>query len=111
MSVVIVINSDIMGGPDRELGLTLIKAFFMKVWARAEKPNAICFYNSGVNLLVKGSFVLSALDALETQGVDLVACGTCLKYYEIDGELAVGRQSNMEEILDLMMNAQKVITI
>lgn len=111
MKTVLVINNEIMGHGDVALGKTLIGAFLKKLWARDDRPETIVFYNSGVKLLSRGSNVLDALDGLEKHGVDLLACGTCLDFYEMKEALMVGHRSNMEEIVGRLSEADKVITI
>ncbi len=108
---VVVINSEIMGKGSDELGKTLLGAFLRKLWASDTKPDAIVFYNAGVKLLARGSEVVDALTALSDLGVDLLACGTCLKYYALEDALLVGRISNMEEIVGELVHAATVITI
>ncbi|CBE68200.1 SirA-like (fragment) [Candidatus Methylomirabilis oxygeniifera] len=76
-----------------------------------EKPSGIVFYNSGVNLLARGSSVLDALDVLAEAGVDLIACGTCVAFYKLKDKIFVGRISDMLEIVSTLMNSEKVITI
>ena len=44
-------------------------------------PGAICFYTSGVKMVVEGSPVLDVLQSLESRGVRLIICKTCLDYY------------------------------
>jgi len=111
MSKAIVINSDSMGEGSRELGQKLLGAFLRKLWAADEKPDSIVFYNAGVKLLAKGSTVLDVLDGLSDSGVDLLACGTCVDYYQLKDEIVVGRVSNMEEISALFLQSASVITI
>lgn len=111
MNTVMIINQLGMGSGSPELGQVLMGAFLKKVWAREDLPSTICFYNEGVKLLASGSNVLDALDGLERAGVDLLACGTCLNHYAIADDLRVGQVSGMEEIVDRMMRADKVITI
>lgn len=111
MAYIVIINQEGMGIGDAALGSKLMGAFLKKLWAREEKPEAICFYNSGVKLLTQGSFVLDALSALESSGVDLLACGTCLDAFGITDALQVGMVSNMEAIVDQMIRADKVITL
>ena len=108
---VIIINSDTLGRGDEEVGATLLGTFLRKVLASIEKPEVIVFYNSGVKLLTRESYYLEILDALEKSGVELLACGTCV--YRVCGQrsLTVGRISNMEEIADILIKAQKVITL
>lgn len=111
MSYILVLNHDTMGHGDTQLGEKLIGACLKKFWAKTHKPKAICFYNSGVKLLVEGSPVLDVLDGLEHAGVELLACGTCLDYYQITDLLKLGHISNMDEIVNYMILADKVITL
>jgi intracellular sulfur oxidation DsrE/DsrF family protein len=71
----------------------------------------IILYNSGVKLLAKEKGLLDALSGLEEKGVEIIACGTCLDYYDLRGSISIGRISNMEEIVTMMMKASKVITL
>lgn len=108
---VIIINSDTLGRGDESVGQTLLGTFLRKVLASLDKPDAIVFYNSGVKLVTRQSYYLEVLDALEKSGVELLACGTCV--YHVCGQrsLSVGRISNMEEIADVIINANKVVTL
>ena len=111
MKKAIIINSESFGKGNDELGQKLMGVFLKKLWASENKPEWIVFYNSGVKLLAKGSDVIDALDALFTVGVDLLACGTCISFYQLEDKLKIGRISNMEEIVDVLMKAESVITI
>lgn len=111
MNKVIILNNENMGQGDDELGYKLTGAFLKKIWAKKDKPAAIIFYNSGVKLLASSSSYLDALHGLYDSGVDLVACGTCIDTYNLRDEIKVGRISGMEEIVNLMMNADDTITI
>jgi selenium metabolism protein YedF len=111
MKIVIAINQELMGIGDPELGKTLMGAFLKKLWARSEKPDMLILYNGGVKLLGNDSSVLDALYGLEQSGVEIIACGTCLDYYSIDSNLKVGRRSDMVEIVNMMMEAEKLISI
>ena len=108
---VIIINSDTLGRGNEEVGSTLLGTLLRKVLASIDKPDAIIFYNSGVKLLTRDSYYLEVLDALEISGIELIACGTCV--YSVCGQrsLAVGRISNMDEISDILLKAQKVVTL
>jgi pentose-5-phosphate-3-epimerase len=64
--------------------------------------------NSGVKLAIDGSLVLESLDKLEREGVNLLVCGTCLNYFEVKDKLKAGKVSNMYEIVEKMVNAEKV---
>lgn len=47
---------------------------------------------------------------LHSAGVDLLACVTCLEFFALTQAIAVGSVSNMREIVQRTMQAQKVIT-
>ena len=85
---VLVISADTMGRGNDELGYVLIRAFLHTVCLQKEKPDVMIFYNTGVNLTVQGSEVLEDLKQLESEGVQLLVCGTCLNYFEIKDKLA-----------------------
>nr|WP_302597603.1 DsrE family protein [uncultured Cellulosilyticum sp.] len=108
---VVIINSDTLGRGDEEVGRTLLGTFLRKVLASLDKPDAIIFYNSGVKLVTRDSHFRDILEALESGGVELLACGTCV--YSVCGKrsLAVGRITDMEEIADIVLKAQKVVTL
>ncbi|MBN1997573.1 sulfurtransferase-like selenium metabolism protein YedF [candidate division KSB1 bacterium] len=110
MKKIIILNSNTLGSGSDELGEVLIGSFLRKIWAAENKPNAIIFYNSAVKLLSEGSKVLDAAHGLNDAGVDLLACGTCIGYFKMQDKLAVGRESNMEEIVNLMLDAH-VVTV
>jgi intracellular sulfur oxidation DsrE/DsrF family protein len=88
-----------------------MKSFLSTLAALEARPGAVVFYNSAVRLLAPGSECLEALRALEESGVALLACVTCLDFYQLRERLAVGRVSNMYEISQRLMGAAKVVTI
>lgn len=108
---VIVINSDTLGRGDREIGHTLLGVLLRKILAQIDKPDAIIFYNAGVKLVMRGSYFIDILESLEKAGVELLACGTCV--YGLGGRsgLLVGRISDMNEIADLLITSDQVITL
>jgi len=111
MKTVLVIHSEFMGRGDDKLGSVLAEKFLLTLADMPEKPAIVVFYNSGVKLMCEGSPVLEPLRSLQAAGVELLACGTCLDYYDLAAHIAVGRGSNMREIVGAMLTADKVITI
>jgi sulfur relay (sulfurtransferase) complex TusBCD TusD component (DsrE family) len=74
-------------------------------------PAKILFYTEGVKLACNGSPALEPLLALEAQGVELVLCQTCLDYYGLQDQVAVGVVGGMPDIIEAMRLAGKVITL
>lgn len=106
---VVVIASDRMGEGNDELGKVLIKGFIYAVSQLDELPKKILFYNGGATLTVEGSDSLEDLRFMETQGVEILTCGTCLDYYQVKDKLAVGSVTNMYSIVEAMSEAGKII--
>jgi len=111
MTTTIILNSELFGGGENnKLGTQLMGSFLRKIWMVEKKPDTMIFYNTGVKLLIEGSSVLDALDALSRAGVDLVACGTCVEFFNLSQQIRIGWVSNMEEIVSILTKSSKVIT-
>ena len=74
-------------------------------------PTAICFYGEGVKLVITGSPELDLLKTLESQGVLLISCVTCLRHYALEEQVAVSVVGGMHDILAAQWRATKVITL
>jgi selenium metabolism protein YedF len=107
---VIVVAEDKMGRGNDELGTVLIKTFLHTVAGQTQKPDVMIFYNTGVKLTVQGSDVLDDLKKLESEGVQILVCGTCLNYFELTEKLAAGVVSNMYDIVETMSSARRLLT-
>jgi selenium metabolism protein YedF len=110
-SLVVVLPSEIMGRGDPELGHILIRGFFHTLGEVEPLPDTLIFFNSGVKLVVEGSPVLEDLQELCGRGVKILACGTCLGYYELKQKIAVGEVSNMYDIAETLLGAAKVVSL
>ena len=108
---VVVINGETMGRGDDGLGARLLANFLRTLVGVSPKPDAIVFYNAAVRLLVPDSPHIDALKRLEEDGVDLLACVTCLDFFELEGKIGVGSVSNMREICQRLLAAPKVVSI
>lgn len=107
----IFVGSDKLGSGDPDLGDILIKGYFYTLSEMDVVPKVIIFVNSGVRLATEDSKVLKDLKVLETKGVEIISCGTCLDFYQLTSQLAVGGISNMYTIVEHMNNCKKVIRI
>ena len=103
------ITSDKIGSQDPELGSRLMKTFFLKLVQAVKHPSHIILMERGVNLLLPESPSLDAINVLEERGVEVLACQTCLNYYDVIEKIATGKVSNMADIIEAMQAADKVI--
>ncbi|NLL47682.1 MAG: sulfurtransferase-like selenium metabolism protein YedF [Firmicutes bacterium] len=106
---VVVLSSDVMGSGDEKLGRVLMKGFIYALTELDRLPDKVLLYNSGVKLSVKGSDSLGDLRKLAEAGVEILNCGTCLNFFDLSQELAVGSVTNMYEIVQSQMEAGTII--
>jgi len=110
-STAILVTRNGMGHAQEPLQQKLIKTYFTLLNENDTLPGIICFYADGIQLVVQGSPVLDELKALESKGVHLVVCNTCLKYYDLADKLQVGIIGGMHDIIAAQWHAEKVISI
>jgi hypothetical protein len=110
-SLLLMVTSDGMGRTAVELQQKLAGIYFKLLDENGMLPGAICFYADGVKLVVEGSPVLESLRSLESKGVHLVICKTCLDYFGLLENVRVGVVGGMTDIIEAQWRAAKVITI
>ena len=109
--LVVLLGADTMGRGPEELGGILIRSFLHTLGEVSPCPEVLILVNSGVRLAVEGSPVLDDLRALAGRGVQILACGTCLGYFELKDRVAVGTVSNMYTIAETLLGASKVVSL
>ena len=108
-NVVISIGSDKMGEGEEELGKILIKGFIYALTEMENLPKTILLYNKGVFLASTFEDTVKDLKVLEERGVEILSCGTCANFYQVQDKIKVGTVTNMYTILERQMQATKVI--
>lgn len=109
--LVILISTDKFGEGSEELGKLLMKSYVYALTEVMPQPTALIFLNSGVKLTIEDSEVIDHIRTLESRGVEVLSCGTCLDYYKIKDRLAVGGISNMYTIVEKLNNAGNTIKL
>ncbi len=108
-NIVVAVTSPRMGEGNDELGAVLMKGFLYALNQQDTLPATILFYNGGAPLTCQGSQSLEDLKSLEAQGVEILTCGTCLNYYGLTDQLAVGEVTNMYTITEKLTGAHLVV--
>ncbi len=113
-NIVVLVRQEGLGqvrADDRKFGLEMFDLFLHSLEGQSVKPKTMCFYTEGVKLVCKGSPAVPGLSLLEGMGVRLIACKTCLNHYELTQQVAVGKVGGMKEIAQILLEADRVITI
>ena len=107
--MLVVLSANVMGTGDPKLGTSLMKAFVFALTKQDQLPDTILCYNTGAYLTCQGADTLEDLKLLESEGVTILTCGTCLDFYGLKEKLAVGGVTNMYDIVERMENATQII--
>ena len=107
--MLVVLSANVMGTGDPKLGTSLMKAFVFALTKQDQLPDTILCYNTGAYLTCEGADTLEDLKLLESEGVTVLTCGTCLDFYGLKEKLAVGGVTNMYDIVERMENAAQII--
>jgi len=110
--IVIVFKTQGMGITDEQsLKEKLAKSYLSLTLEMDPLPAAICFYTDGVRLACEGSPVLDELKTLESKGIPLILCQTCLNAFDLADKVRVGVVGGMGDIITAMWQADSVITV
>jgi selenium metabolism protein YedF len=103
------IQSEGLGRGDDRLGSMLMANFLRLLGENLDKPSRILFWNAGVKLVCENSPVLDHLKKLEQQGVELLACTTCLEYFDLKEKLMAGKPTTMLKSIQSFMSEEVVV--
>ncbi len=110
-NTVILVTNNGMGKADEKLQQLLFAKYLELLLQHEGLPAALCFYTEGVKLVCEGSPVIASLRDLESKGVRLIVCTTCLNYFGLMEKVQAGIVGGMGDILEAQRKAEKVITL
>jgi selenium metabolism protein YedF len=106
------IASEFLGrGDNQQLGSLLMQKFLHTMGSLKSRPETIILINTGVKLATKDSLVVEELRRLEHQGVEILACGTCLTHLQLMDKVGAGQVSDMYTIADKLLRAEKIVSL
>ena len=108
--IAVYINSATLGRGDDDLGTTLMRVYLDTLANYADEISHVILINSGVILACRDSTVTEQLRNLADTWIQVLSGGTCLNYFELADDLAVGSVSNMFEIIETMKDCGKTIS-
>lgn len=109
--LVVFLSADTLGKGDDGLGGKLMTNFLKTLPELGQDLWRIICVNGAVRLTAVGSPHVEALQALETAGVSVLVCGTCLEFFGLLDKKAVGQTTNMLDVVTSLQLASKVISL
>jgi len=107
----VLIADRIIGGGDQVLGEVLMKGFLGTLSQLANPPSVVALMNEGVKLALKNTSSCDHLSALRKKGTRILVCGTCTNHFGITADIGAGVISNMFEITEALLSAEKQLTV
>jgi len=109
-TLMLIVGTDSLG-KDEDLGKKLVKGFFDTMKVYKQLPHTIFFLNAGVKLTTVNEEVAAVLKEIESLGVEIYSCGTCLKHYDLESALKVGKRGTTNHIVEGMQDFDKVVWV
>ena len=108
--IMVMVATDRIGYGDDTLGKKLMISFLATL-KEMEGLWRLVLVNNGVKLTVEGAETVPAIQELESSGVSVLVCGTCLTFFDLLDKKQVGETTNMLDIVTSMQVASKVINL
>lgn len=108
--ILMIIGTDSLG-KDEDIGRTLMKGFLETMKVTGELPDMIFFLNAGVKLTTVNDETVPVIKELESMGVEIFSCGTCLKHYDLESDLKAGYRGTTNHIVEGLQDFKKVVWV
>ncbi len=108
--ILMIIGTDTLG-KEEEIGRILMKGFFETMKVTRDLPDMIFFLNAGVKLTTINEEIIPLIRDIESMGVEIFSCGTCLKHYGLESELKAGYRGTTNHIVEGIKDFGKVVWI
>ena len=105
-----VIGTDTLG-KEEDIGRILMKGLLETLKVTGQLPEVMFFLNAGVKLTTINAETVEILKELSDRGVEIYSCGTCLKHYGLEDQLKVGYRGTTNQIVEALMDFQKVVWV
>jgi len=109
--ILVFLTTDTIGHGDDTLGSRLMGNFLATLPELGDALWRIILVNGAVKLTTASSPAVESLKKLEAAGVSILVCGTCLEFFKLMDQKAVGEVTNMLDVVTSQQVADKVITI
>jgi len=108
--ILMIIGTDTLG-KDEDIGKILMKGFLETMKVTRDLPDMIFFLNAGVKLTTINEEILPVIKEIESMGVEIFSCGTCLKHYGLESDLKAGYRGTTNHIVEGIKDFGKVVWI
>jgi|GEM_PF-2880059 len=109
--ILLMLTADTLGSENTELGKKLMHSFLFSITEMPPRIHNIILVNGAVKLAMKGSKAIEPLNVISDSKVGIIVCEESLHYYGNISMLEIGRPVSMYTIADMLLTAERVITL
>lgn len=109
--ILLFITSETIGSGNPAFGKKLMNSFLYSLTEMPPRLRSIILINSGVKLAFKSSKTLEPLTVLNDAKVGIIICEESVHQYGSMAMLCLGRTVSMYTIADMLLTAERVITL
>ncbi|MCL2628004.1 MAG: sulfurtransferase-like selenium metabolism protein YedF [Oscillospiraceae bacterium] len=105
------ITAEQLGISELGPGKNLMNNYIHALTQHKDTPNTILLVNTAVRLAAENAETLEDMKNLAERGCEILLCGMCVNYYELNDKIKVGKISNMLDISRIVNKSPKVVTL
>ncbi len=110
-NAVVFITGECVGSEEQELGKMLMKGFIGNLKHVNPLPKTVIFVNNSVRMVTLNLETAEMVKELESFGVEVLACGACLNYFNLVDELKAGKVTDALTVANRLFAADKIIRL
>ncbi len=89
-----------------------MKGFIGNIKNLDQRPKTVIFVNNSVRMLTTNVETVELVKELaDMGGIEILACGACLEYFQLVDYLKVGTVSDSYTVSNKLFNADKVVRL
>ncbi len=108
--LLLIIGTDALG-KEEDLGKILMKGFLETMKVYKQLPHTLFFLNAGVKLTTVNAETVGILKEIEGMGTEIYSCGTCLKHYNLESDIKVGKRGVTNQVVEGLQDFDKVVWV
>ncbi len=111
LQILLLLTSDTIGNDNPSLGKKLMHSFLYSLTEMPPRIHHIILINGAVQLVMKGSKAIESLSVLNDAKVGIIVCEESMHHYGNLSLLEIGRPVSMYTITNMLLTAERVITL
>jgi selenium metabolism protein YedF len=109
--IVVFISGECIGNEVPELGKKLMAGFVGNIKNMDTLPETVILVNNSVRMVTTNDETVPAFKELVELGVEILACGACLEFFDIVDELKTGKVTDAHTVATKLFKADKIVRL